>query len=32
LGNYHKEAIEAGDYFAQLRNEPGYLALIKKMK
>jgi tetratricopeptide (TPR) repeat protein len=32
LGNYSKEAIEADGYFAPLRNEPGYLALIKKMK
>lgn len=32
LGNYSKNAIEADGYFAPLRNEPGYLALIKKMK
>ena len=32
LGNYSKDANEANVYFAPLRDEPGYFALIKKMK
>jgi tetratricopeptide (TPR) repeat protein len=32
LGNYSKTDIEADAYFAPLRNEPGYIAMIKKMK
>jgi len=32
FGNYSKATIEADNFFSPLRNEPGYLELIKKMK